>query len=417
MLLQPIAKATIPHDSENLITLGRSFFTIPWVVAPSATTARDGLGPLFNANTCTSCHVDHGGAVVLNQEGQPLRGLVFKLSQPSIDRQKAQKGMPTIDLVYGNQIAINGTGAVLPEAATKLKMHTKKIVFPDGSEQTLSYFEPYLDQLNYGKLDSKTKISLRQPNILQGLGLISDVPDEEIAAWADPEDKNQDGISGRVNYVYDMTTGKTVQGRFNWKASQPSVLQQVADAAANDMGLTNPLYPEELCTPAQTACQKAPIGRAGPLGHLDLPERRLHAIAAYVNAQPPLPSAPDNAQIKAGEKRFTAIGCVACHRPTLTTKNGQSIHPYSDFLIHDMGEELADARIEFDANEREWRTAPLWNMQQRITAGQRFLHDARAANIQEAILWHGGEAEQVKQRFMTLPKAQREQIIHFVETR
>lgn len=413
--LQSMAKTDIA-DEQALFTLGRSFFTIPWVVAPSATTARDGLGPLFNGNTCTSCHLNHGSFSTLDEYMQPKRSLVFRLSQPARHDEKPDHYSVHPDPVYGTQIAINGTGSVLPEANTRLRIHKQTFTFPDGSTQILTAFEPYLTDLNYAELSDETRISLRQPPILRGLGLIEAVSDEAIAAWADPDDENKDGISGRVNQVYDIGSGRTVAGRFNWKAGQPSIIQQVADAAANDLGLTNPLYPEELCMPGQTTCNNAAKGRAGPLGVLDLPGLRLAAIAHYVRLQPPPPTAKLNTQQRLGKQLFSDIGCAGCHRMQLTTQDGTVFSPYSDFLIHDMGEGLADNHKEFSADPQEWRTAPLWGMRTRIAENMRFLHDARAAVPLEAILWHDGEAKAVKERFAALGKVQRDAILDFLNT-
>ncbi|REG86672.1 di-heme oxidoredictase family protein [Marinomonas pollencensis] len=420
---KPFAQPLAMNDTEyDQFILGRSFFSIPWVEAPSATTARDGLGPHFNANTCTSCHVDSGGAPTLSAAGQPLRALVFKLTQPSKHEQRwllnnidAPFHDSVPDPVYGVQLGINGNGKVKPEARTRLRIESVPFTYPDGQLVTLSRFDPYLDQLAYGPLADETVISLRQPPALVGLGLLEDVPDSEILEWADPADRNGDGISGRPNWLNSPEQAEKILGRFNWKATEASIVSQSANAAAHDLGLTNPLYPDELCQPAQLDCLAAPKGRPSPHGELDLPEFRLQAIAAYIRGHKvPQPVALD-ATAKQGEALFSELGCGGCHRATLTTQKGQKFHPYSDLLLHDMGASLKDGRPEFLASEREYRTAPLWGIGGRVRAGERFLHDARAATPEEAILWHGGEAEQAKTTFTELDHAERAALLHFLE--
>lgn len=402
--------------------LGKSFFSIPWVEAPSATTARDGLGPHFNANTCNSCHVNNGSAPTVNASGQPLRALVFKLTQPQRQHERWQvdnvetplhDNVP--DPVYGVQIAINGNGKVKPEARTRLRVESIPFIYPDGEKLMLTAFHPYLDRLSYGKLDPHTTISLRQPPPLAGLGLVEQVTDDAIIAWADPDDSDHDGISGRANWLNRPGAKHPVLGRYNWKASAATLLDQSANAAAFDLGLTNPLHPQELCQPAQTDCLAAPRGRKTQHGSLDLPDFRLHAIAAYVAGHKAAQPTFLDSQAQAGKRLFQTLGCASCHRETLTTRTGIVFHPYSDYLLHDMGEKLRDGRPEFLADENEFRSAPLSGLGARLRAGQRFLHDARAANPQEAILWHGGEARRAREKFIDLGRAARAALLHFLE--
>lgn len=402
--------------------LGRSFFTIPWVEAPSATTARDGLGPHFSSNTCVSCHIDNGSAPTLSDKNQPLRALVFKLTQPSkhafrwsLDNIDAPFHDSVPDPVYGVQVSIRGNGKVKPEAQTKLNIQSIPFTYPDGNSVTLSQFIPYLENLAYGPLAEATLISLRQPPILGGLRLIEQVSEKDILAWADPADDNEDGISGRANWLNSPEDSKKVLGRFNWKASEASIMSQTANAAAHDLGLTNPLYPEELCQPAQTDCLAAPRGGNTPLGSLDLPMLRLQAIASFIRDHKAPKTVKLDELARHGEELFTASGCSECHRASLTTSDGVAFYPYTDLLLHDMGEGLRDARPEFLATEREYRTAPLWGVGARVRAQHRFLHDARAKTPEEAILWHAGEAKMAKSKFIKLDQAERLALLHFLE--
>ncbi len=414
---RPFAQG-LPLDGAALdrFILGRSFFSVPWVQAPSATTARDGLGPHFNANTCASCHPAMGSAATLDPAGQPLRPLVFKLAQPG--RHDARAPVPEApfadrvpDPVYGAQIAVNGTSDVAPEAVPRLVIERLPYSYPDGTAVMLERLHPELSSLAYGPLAPDTVIFLRQPPALAGLGLVAAVPDAEILALEDAGDRDGDGISGRANRV--LGPDGPALGRFGWKAATAGLIAQTAHAAAFDMGLTNPVYPQELCPPAQADCLAAPRGGETRQGALDLPAARLEAIAAYLAGfRAPLPRASDTR----GAALFAGSGCTACHRPALTTAAGVTIYPLSDYLLHDMGDSLADGIREAAAGPAEFRTAPLWGLGARLRAGHRFLHDARAATPEAAILWHGGEAAAARTRFVTLDAADRAALLAYLES-
>lgn len=420
---KPFSHPIKMNDTEfDQYILGRSFFTIPWVEAPSATTARDGLGPHFSSNTCVSCHMDNGSAPTISDENQPLRSLVFKLTQPSkhslrwlVDNMDTPMHDSVPDPVYGAQVSIRGNGKVIPEAQTKLKVESHPFTYPDGQSLTLSTFIPYLDKLAYGPLAKETIISLRQPPILAGLRLIEQVSNEDILAWEDPSDDNADGVSGRANWLNAPEQEEKVLGRMNWKASAANIVGQTANAAAHDLGLTNPFFPEELCQAAQVDCIAAPRGDDTRLGSLDLPMLRLQAIASFIRDHKAPKSVRLDNKAQQGKALFEQVGCTACHRPSFTTTEGVEFHPYSDLLLHDMGDELKDGRPEFLATEREFRTAPLWGLGARVRAEHRFLHDARASTPEEAILWHGGEAEKAKSQFIKLDQDKRLALLHFLE--
>lgn len=402
---RPIAKLT---DSEqDLFTIGRSFFSIPWVEAPSATTARDGLGPLFNANTCTSCHRGNGVGEKYNQNGQLSRAMITKLS-----RKNGQR-VP----YYGGQIAINGTIDTPFEAQPTLTETAINIRYPDGQQTTLYQPSYGLSNLSYGDLPEDILIVQRRAPALIGLGLLSQVSDETILAQADPNDTDNNGISGKPNWIPTANGGKRL-GRFTAKASAVSVIEQSAIAASQDMGLSNPLFPQESCEKEQTACLAEPRGRPAPNGQtLDLPMPRLAAIAHYLqHTQIPIPK-PDKAMLK-GKQLFQTMGCSECHLSTMQTSDGITFSPYTDLLLHDMGEGLADGRHEFSANGNEFRTAPLWGLStyaKTLTSKTPYyLHDGRARTLEEAILWHDGEAKASKQRFMDLSAEKRQAIIDFL---
>lgn len=395
--------------------LGRSFFTIPWVAAPSATTARDGLGPLFNANACVACHSEDRHKAKIHHNAIVNRTLVFKLSQPSRHHLRPENTVTMPDPVYGTQIAINATGSVPYEAKTAIEWHTKNEIFSDGTVVELRYPVASLSQLNYGDLAPETEISLRIAPVLVGLGLLSQVSDETILAIAKEQAGNKSAVKGKVQWVYNPYHQRKEIGRFGYKAAQSSVKMQTADAAHNDMGLTNPFFPQETCTEVQTACLQAAKSRNSPQGYLDLPLSRLEAITFYLERmKAPMNTDPNVHNV--GREIFEQIGCAECHRPSLLTKNNVRFEPYTDLLLHDMGSELADRRPEYDATQQEWRTTPLWGVGAKQRAGILLLHDGRARNITEAILWHRGESQSTTDKFKQLSKDDRKALLEFVES-
>ncbi|MCV6607405.1 MAG: thiol oxidoreductase, partial [Campylobacterales bacterium] len=349
------------NDQElDTFILGKSFFRIPWVEAPSATTARDGLGPLFNANTCITCHPNNGRGTVFNKNGNLSRGYVVRLSIPSNgskDHKKQLKyngfvGEPT----YGGQISINGVFGVPFEARPTLKYEDKIVTYPDGEKVVLKKPIVGLKDLNYGELHKNTSISNRLAPQLVGLGLLDKLTDEQILKNQDIEDKDGDGISGKANIVYSPEFKDFRVGRYTWKASAPTIVHQTAGAANNDMSLTNYLFPNENCTSSQKKCLKAPKGDSR-IAKFDLPKQRVQAISFYLKNL----KIPESKIVeKRGEKLFSQIGCGKCHTPKYKLADGNTIRPFTDLLLHDMGDELSDGRDEFLANKNEWRTPPLW---------------------------------------------------------
>ncbi len=396
--------------------LGRSFFAIPWVEAPSATTARDGLGPLFNANTCNSCHPKNTRGILFNENGDLSRAIIAKLSIPSNNSKEHKeliyKNGLVPEPVYGGQIAINAIHGVKFEATPKVTYEEKVIKFPDGKIQKLLKPTYQIDNLQYGQLHKDTILTFRLAPSLYGVGFLDDIKDEDILANEDEFDKDNDGISGRANIVYSNITNKYELGKFSWKANLTTLKHQIANAAINDMGLTTSIYPKDTCTKKQTACLNAPKARDA----IDLPDHRLEAVEFFVSNQK-LHKINETKEFKKGYELFKQIGCIKCHVDSFVTKAGTKIAPFTDMLLHDMGEDLADGRSEFKATGSEWRTPALWglSLNEKITGKKpRLLHDGRARDVQEAILWHGGEAKTIKENYMKLDKKDREFILKFL---
>ena len=405
-------------------SVGNSFFRNPWVIAPASTTARDGLGPLMNTNACQNCHIKDGRGHPVEGDAGHAVSMLVRLSIPAqgghaeVLRQRGIAPEPT----YGGQLQDMAIPGVAPEGKVRLDYRTHTERFADGHEVELRTPLLKISQLGYGPLHPETLFSVRVAPPMIGLGLLEAIPEAALLAHADPDDRNGDGISGRPNRVFDQATGETVMGRFGWKAGQPSLNQQNADAFFNDMGLSTRLFNGTSCTERQQECRALPNG-----GELEVSDNILAQVLFYSrNLGVPARRNVDDPQVLAGKGLFHQAGCQRCHVPAFTTAAdaaepelaNQLIRPYTDMLLHDMGEGLADGRPEFEANGREWRTPPLWGigLTETVSGHTQFLHDGRARNLLEAILWHGGEAEQAKQTVLGFGQVERQALLAFLES-
>jgi CxxC motif-containing protein (DUF1111 family) len=411
--------------------VGNSFFTKNWVTAPSSTEARDGLGPTFNAQACSSCHtLDGRGAPPAGPEDAAALGLLVRLSvpAPTEDAGEPRPGVPGETAVgavgpeptYGGQLQDRAVLGVPSEGRLVVRWVTEAGRYADGTRYELRRPDITIADLAFGPLADGTLVSARLAPQVIGVGLLEQIPGRDLEAAADPEDDDGDGISGRVNRVPDPRSGATTVGRFGWKANVASVEAQTAGAFHGDIGITSSLAPEDNCGPRQTACAAAPTG-----GSPEIDDERLGHVVFY-NRTLAVPAMRGHARsdVRAGAARFTKLGCGACH--TRTQRSGsasiavlahQSFHPYTDLLLHDMGDGLADGRPDFLASGREWRTPPLWGLGLLDDVnGYRFLlHDGRARTIEEAILWHGGEAATSMRAFRALPADERAELVAFLE--
>lgn len=397
--------------------LGNSFFNQNWVTAPASTADRDGLGPLFNARSCSTCHFKDGRGSAPESAAE-MQTMLLRISVPG----SGEHGAPLPDPTYGEQIQNLSIAGALPEARVVVDYNERPGTFQDGETYTLREPRPRLVDLAYGPSDHDLQLSGRVAPALIGLGLLEAVSEAELLARVDPDDRDGDGISGRVNRVWDVRSQSVRLGRFGWKAEQPEVLQQSAAAFSGDMGITSSLFPIENCTSAQSDCGALPSG-----GSPEIEDDTLESVVRYVStlAVPARRELPQDVAVR-GERLFHAARCDACHRETLRT--GQlsharalknvTIRPYTDLLLHDLGKGLADDRPAFDAAGTEFRTAPLWGLGLVLKVnGQRsFLHDGRARTIAEATLWHGGEAERSKLAFVAMAREDREALVSFVES-
>lgn len=404
-------------------SVGNSFFRNPWVEAPASTDARDGLGPLFNTNSCQGCHIKDGRGHPPGIDA-PSVSLFLRLAVPADPEADAEllrrhgfKPAP----VYGSQLQTAAISGMKPEAEMLLTWAPFIATLGDGTRVELR--KPVYDiaKPNYGPLPEDLQISPRVAPPMIGLGLLQAIPETDLLAQADPNDRNGDGISGSINRVWDRAREQTVVGRFGWKAAEPNIHQQSLGAFAGDMGLTSSLHSHTDCTPEQKC------GRFANGGEPEVSDKVAGFITFYASSLA-VPARRNMADpdVQQGAKLFNQTGCAACHTPRHTTGqvagrpdlSDQTIWPYSDLLLHDMGDALADGRDEFLADGNEWRTPPLWGIGLAQTVNPRagFLHDGRARSLEEAILWHGGEAEKSREQFKAQPATERAALMAFLKS-
>lgn len=417
--------SNLPMSKRLDFSVGNSFFRNPWVPAPSSTDARDGLGPLFNTNGCQNCHIKDGRGHAPNPDDANAVSMLVRISIPATTPEEKQayiRDGVIPEPNYGGQLQDFAIQNEQPEAQIAVTYTEIPVRFADGSEINLRKPNLVITELGFGALHPDTMFSARVAPPMIGLGLLESIPDSTLLGFVDADDKNGDGVTGKVNRVWSVEQNKHVIGRFGWKAGQPTLMQQNAAAFNGDLGLTSRLFPAENCTSQQTICREYPTGGAHEvsdniLGFVEFYSQHL-AVPVRRNL--------DDPQVIAGEKLFGEIGCESCHRvniktasrPELPALSEQTIHPYTDMLLHDMGEGLADHRPEYLASGREWRTAPLWGVgyTQEVNGHTELLHDGRARNVLEAILWHDGEAKQSKENVLVLSKDERDALVAFIHS-
>ncbi len=412
--------ANLSSEHEPAFFTGNSFFNESWVEAVSSTSARDGLGPTFNARSCSGCHFKDGRGRPPGADRTGL-GLLLRISVPG----DGPHGAPLGDAVYGDQLQDRSIPNVQPEATIAIEHDAIEGEYADGERYELQAPRYTLSDPRFGELPEDLMISPRVAPVVVGMGLIEAIPEARLKALADPDDDDGDGISGRINRVYDVQADAMRPGRFGWKAEQPTVLQQSAGAFNGDMGITSRLFPDENCPDAQTDCAAAPHGGERD-GDPDVSDERLDNVALYASTLGvPVRRGADDAVVLQGKQLFADAGCVDCHTPRHVTGDAeleelaqQTIWPYTDLLLHDMGEALSDHRPSFAAEGNEWRTPPLWGIGLVETVNDHLLlmHDGRARGFAEAILWHGGEAEASADAFKAMSADERATLVRFLES-
>ena len=441
----------VDRKEELLFWTGFSLFRDPWVIAPSSTKDRDGLGPLFNTRSCISCHSSGGKGPA------PTQGV----SKPSalVIRFGSNDDNIFSDPVYGDQLQPRATAVthssiqpdLLGEAKLQLDYQEVYGEYTDGTTYILRQPTYQLTDLAYGDLDRRTALSPRFSPVIYGVGLLDAISVQDLLSQEDINDINQDGISAKYNRVpvapsdhntaefhrsveNNLVTGRMGSsqmgssrigiGRFGHKAKHPSLHQQVAAAFRDDIGITNSSFASESCSAEQPNCLAASV--IGGDQSVEIPKKLLDLVTKFnqLMAVPPARNLDSN-KAQQGRKLFYQLGCESCHTASYTTDvayphnslANQTIWPYTDLALHDMGQGLADGVNEYDANGNEWRTPPLWGIgaRKKIRGENLYLHDGRAKTVAEAILWHGGEAQVSRQNFIQLNQQQRNALLAFLD--
>lgn len=417
-----IAPASVLDSRQKLeFWTGMGFFRDPWVTAPASTTARDGLGPLFNAQSCIACHASGGRGRSLLKNPDSVSTIV-KLGRhvdhdntaphPELGRQLQTRA------IYPHNTGERTLGAYFPgEGSLGTHKQTTDVSFTDGTLLTLQYPKIEIEDVVVGDVLTSVRIA---PSLI-GLGLLEAISVEALAALEDPADKNGNGISGRIHWRSHRDD--RTAGRFGWKAVHPTVAEQTATAFGEDIGISNPLYSKQNCTERQAACNAQRNGNDAEDG-VEITQPIFDRVVFFTAHIAPPPAAPITPQIAKGRQLFASAGCADCHTPSYSidvvddkgVQQTDTIWPFTDLLLHDMGTHLADSLPEGDASGEEWRTPPLWGLGRTMAINDEtgLLHDGRARNVIEAIAWHGGEGESSRNQFLDFDADERAALAAFV---
>ncbi|WP_430250599.1 di-heme oxidoredictase family protein [Neorhizobium sp. DAR64860/K0K1] len=425
--------ANITFEEEQEFKLGNALFTKLWVSSPSSTQASDGLGPLFNARACQSCHLKDG-------RGHPPEGaadatsMFLRLARPArTDDERAAiadyRKLNFPDAVYGEQLQDLAVPGLQAEGRLQIAYQDLPVTLADGEVVTLRKPSYSVSDLGFGPMEGDVTLSPRVAPPMIGMGLIQAIHEADLLDNADPDDRDGDGISGKAALVRDHKSGELKIGRFGFKAQNASIRDQSSSAFVGDIGISTPDDPFDHgdCRKAQSDCLALPTGVQPRLGPVEAPDPVLPLVTFYSeNLAVPARRDIGDAGVLKGKQLFYQTGCASCHMPKFVTRRDagnkahafQLIWPYSDFLLHDMGEGLADGQQVGVANGQEWRTQPLWGigLTQTVNGHTFFLHDGRARNLTEAILWHGGEAKTARDAFASLSKTDRASLLTFLES-
>lgn len=395
----------LTEENFEFHAVGDASFDAAFVTAPAP--VNPGLGPVFNNTACVNCHVRNGRGLPVTGTGGVGSPALVRVSLPAGEGGAEVPGGAVPVPGMGTQIQDHAVYGVEPEATIAIDWTTYSGAYPDGTAYELREPLVTIVAADGGGLPPGARTSLRIPPPIFGLGLLEAIDESILLVAADPDDDDGDGVSGRVNHVWDALTMTHRVGRFGLKANQPDLLQQAAAAYVNDIGVTNAVFPDAD-------------------GSVEIDDVTLESAAFYTQTLGvPARTGWDDPTVRRGEEAFNNIGCMACHTPTQTTGahelaelSDQTFHPYTDLLLHDMGPGLADGREDFAATGSEWRTPPLWGLGlvQTVLPEAGFLHDGRARTPEEAILWHGGEAENAKNRFRDLSADERAALLAFLQS-
>jgi CxxC motif-containing protein (DUF1111 family) len=400
----------------EMFAAGSREFNQHWVV-PSVIGGKWGRGPTSNADECAGCHAGNGRGRAPDSADQPPLSMVVRLSIPGEDPHRGPSPHPD----YGDQLQEQGElGRVPAEGEAAIGWREHEEILDDGTRVPMRSPDIGFRKLAFGSLGAEVMTSARVAPAVIGVGLLDAVPDTALLDMAKRQQRL--GFNGRPNHVWDVDRQAAAIGRFGWKANQPSLRQQIAVAYLNDLGVTTPMFPRDNCPDVQTACRNRTGAAAPEQASASFEEILFHARALGVPARRRIA----DAAVLRGERLFAQAQCAVCHVPELRTGGypafprlaNQVIRPYTDLLLHDMGDGLADGRPDFRAGPRDWRTAPLWGLglSATVNGNASLLHDGRARTLAEAVLWHGGEAEASREAFRAMPKADREALFAFLNS-
>ncbi len=429
------ASGNLSFEDEFTFKIGNGIFRKLWVSSPASTRSSDGLGPYYNARACQRCHLKDGRGHPPAGPDDTFVSMLFRIGVPAstpeqIADLKAHRANTFPDANYGGQIQDVAIQGFASEATPTINYTEHQVQLNGGEVATLRKPSYTFSNLAFGPFPSDLMISPRVANQMIGLGLLEAIPDAEVLKNADPHDANGDGISGRANRVWDVRKKGISLGRFGWKAGQPTVEQQSSGAFLGDMGLSTSLFPHHAgdCMPSNERCQAAPHGADAEKDTPEVTDKMLELVTFYAqNLAVPRRVQAKEERVLQGKSVFSAAGCAACHTPRQMTGTGehipealrgQVIWPHTDLLLHDLGPELADGFTEGVASGIEWRTAPLWGIGHTMAVSKhtQFLHDGRARNLLEAILWHGGEAEAARNKVVNMMPAERKLLLAYLNS-
>ncbi len=403
---------TLSPDELDKFFAGDTAFEQVFVTAPAD--VNPGLGPVFSHTSCVGCHLRDGrGRGAFGSEPPFVGSMLMRVSLPGFTLHGGPVPVPG----FGVQLGDRSNFGVKLEARVQISFYETTETLSDGEKVYLKH-PIYTIVDAYQPLPAGLLLSARMAPPVFGRGLLEAIPESDILALSDPTDVNRDGISGRPNYVYNFRTGQRELGRFGLKANNPDLLQQTAGAYNEDMGVTNPYFPQESVS-----------GQPQHDGRNDDPEilqETLDITTFYLQTLAvPARRNWDDPQALRGEALFESTGCANCHTTTFKTGNhsisslsDQTIHPYTDLLLHDMGEALTDNRPDYEADGREWKTTPLWGigLTETVSGVPTYLHDGRARTLLEAIMFHGGEAEQSREAVRNLSRTDRDALLAFLQS-
>lgn len=409
----PVLRASLTAVHES----GENVFNEVFVPFPSAI-PYSGLGPIYNNSGCGNCHAGLGEGNPPASFGAPLTSMLIRISIPGVGPHNGPNPVPG----FGGQLQNNGVGNTPAEGTVNISYTNQTYSFADGTTYSLQ-IPTYAITNTYIPFPGNGLLSPRIAPRMVGLGLLEAVPESEILEHqGNLAVGDTSHINGQPNYVWDFTHNQVVIGRFGWKAEAPTLLQQLAGAYNEDMGITNYVFPQESSYGQSQYNDIAPNDPTIEISDSELNANVLYCQTVAVPARRNV----YNAQVVRGQQVFQNAQCASCHLPTLTTSvnvafpemSNITLHAYTDMLLHDMGAALADNRPTYTATGRQWRTQPLWGigLTQLVNPSGQFLHDGRARNLMEAIMWHGGEATASREYVRNLNVSDRNALIAFLQS-